>query len=448
MFGRKKAASYRWRNWSGRLSATPTRYELPASEEALSALLRETGAPLRVAGSGHSFTPLVPTDQLLLSLDRLAGVVDHDPETQRATVWAGTKIHALGPALHARGLALLNQGDIDRQTIAGAVSTGTHGTGAALGSLSSAVTGMRLILADGSTLDVDGARDPDLLEAAQVGLGALGIITRLMLQCRAPYGLRERGSVMGVEELFRDLGRRRDETRHFEFWWFPYADAAICKTLEEGEAPRPRRSPEEMSRGGTMDEEQRLFLQLNELARAVPFLAGPINRTVTAAAAKGMTKAGNENRPLRLSYEAFPSPRLVRFNEMEFAVPAAQGADCVREIAAMIRKRRIATAFPLEFRFVKADKGWLSPFYERDSVTISVHQYAKIEPRPLFAPCEEIFRRYEGRPHWGKMHSHGPEDLSRLYPKLQDFLALRERLDPGGRFLNSHLKSLLGERRA
>lgn len=442
MFGRKKSASYRWRNWSGRLSAVPARYELPASEEALSALLRETGGSVRAAGAGHSFTPLAESRDLLVSLDRLAGVIEHDAAAMRASVWAGTKIHALGAALHARGLALLNQGDIDRQTIAGAVSTGTHGTGAALGSLSSAVTGLRLVLADGSTLDCDEARDPEMLEAARVSLGAFGIITRLTLQCRAPYGLRERGAVMALEDLFRNIDRLRDATRHFEFWWFPYSDGAICKFLEEGEPPRPRRSPEEMSRGGTMDEEQRLFLQLNELARVVPLLAAPINRAVTAAAAKGMTKAGNENRPLRLSYEAFPTPRLVRFNEMEFAMPAKAGADCVREIVAMIRKRRIATAFPLEFRYVKADKGWLSPFYERDSVTISVHQYAKIEPGPLFAPCEEIFRRYEGRPHWGKMHSHGPSDFARLYPKWNDFLALRQRLDPRARFLNFYLGNL------
>ncbi|MFO1186508.1 MAG: D-arabinono-1,4-lactone oxidase [Alphaproteobacteria bacterium] len=443
MFLRKKVTEYRWRNWSGRLSAVPARYELPASEEALATLLRETSGLVRVAGAGHSFTPIAVSEALLISLDRLSGVIDHDADAMRATVWGGTKIHALGSALHTRGLALLNQGDIDRQSVSGAVSTGTHGTGATLGSLSSAVAGARLVLADGSTLDCDTARNPDVLDAVRVSLGALGIITRLTLQCRAPYGLRERGQVMAVEDIFRNLDRLRDGARHFEFWWFPYADAAICKFLEEGEAPRPRRSAEEMSRGGTMDEEQRLFQQLNELTRAVPVLAAPINRAITAAAAKGMTKAGNENRSLRLSYEAFPSPRLVRFNEMEFAVSARNGADCAREIVAMVRKRRIATAFPIEFRYVKADMGWLSPFYERDSVTISVHQYAKMDPKPLFGPCEDIFRTYEGRPHWGKMHSHGPADFARLYPKWNEFLALRERLDPNGRFLNSYLGGVL-----
>lgn len=434
-----------WTNWSGHVRAAPKAIVAPPTEEALRQVVAEASGEVRIAGSGHSFTPLCATNGTLVTLDAHAGVVSHDSAKMTATVRGGTKIHAMGLPLHERGLALLNQGDIDRQAIAGALATGTHGTGVDLGSLSTAITALRLVLADGSVIFFRREEDPDLFGAARVGLGALGVISEATLECRAPYRLRERGWVAGVQEIFRDLSQLKTATRHFEFWWFPYADDVIAKSLEETDAPaRPLRTAEQMASAGKMSADQKAFKRIVETARFLPFLSPRFNRQITEAAREGFSRYANAEAPVRWSHEAFPSPRLVRFNEMEFSVPAEKGPDCAREIAEMIRKKRIAVAFPLEYRFVKGDDIWLSPFYGRDSVSLSVHQYAKQSYRKLFDACEAIFRAYGGRPHWGKLHSHGAKDFARLYPKWDDFLVVRARLDPAGKFLNAHLRDVFG----
>ena len=429
-----------WTNWSGGVRAAPQNIAKPANEAELIAAVRGGIAPLRVAGSGHSFTALVETGGTLLSLDALNGVVRADASAQTATVRAGSKIHALGRPLFDAGLALKNQGDIDRQAIAGAVGTGTHGTGPTLGSISAEVAGFRLITADGAPLDCSATANAEVWSAGRVSFGSLGVMSEITLNLNKAYKLRETNWLLPASECWRDLGKLRDDHRHFEFFWFPYADDVVAKSLDESndEGPPVLTSEQMRARGERVTNDQRIFKTGCEIARLMPSLSPRLQRLFTKAAAGGSSS-------VRWSHEAFPSPRTVRFNEMEYAVPAANGADCIREIAETIRAKKTATCFPLEFRFVKADDIWLSPFYKRDAVTISVHQYASQDFAALFNTSEAIFRRYGGRPHWGKLHTLRASDFETLYPRWNDFRALRRRLDPKGRFLNSHLKDVFGE---
>ena len=428
-----------WSNWSRLVQSVPKAIVQPESEAEVSAAVRDSDGPVRVTGSGHSFTALCQTDGTLLSLDRMQGLVGVDRQANNATVKAGTKIHALGRPLHDAGFGLKNQGDIDRQSLAGAVGTGTHGTGPTLGSLSSEVAAFRLVSADGQVLDCSEKSNTEIWQAGRVSFGTLGVMSDITMRVKPAYKLRERNWLFGTEECWRDMSRLRDATRHFEFFWFPLADQVVAKSLEETDDDvAPPLSVEQMaSRGERVTSDQRLFEFGCQLAKYLPDMSGPLQRLFTRAAMGAATRA-------RWSHEIFPSPRTTRFNEMEYAVPAVNGVDCIREVAEVIRERQIAGVFPIEFRFVKGDDIWLSPFYRRDAVTISVHQYYSQRHEPLFDAVESVFHRYGGRPHWGKLHARRSADLEKLYPQWEAFQALRLRLDPKGKFLNPYLRSILG----
>lgn len=264
----------------------------------------------------------------------------------------------------------------------------------------------------------------------------LGVTTEIIMQARPAYKLVERNFLLSFEELFRDLDRLISENRHFEFFWFPYAERAVCKSLNESAAvsPSPSTIDEMHARGEGTSSDERAFALMNEALPFAPFLLKPAHRLFSQLM-PGADRA-------RWSYEMFPSPRTVRFNEMEYAVPREKGPECLEEIVATVRERKINTGFPIEYRTVAADDVWLSPFFERDSATIAVHQYHRVDTARLFSACEAIFRRYDGRPHWGKRHTCGGAKLETLYPKFNDFRALRRRLDPGGKFLNPYLRAM------
>jgi FAD-linked oxidoreductase len=434
-----------WRNWSGWVASNPDTHHAPESETELTELLPKAAGPIRVMGAGHSFTPLGAEARTLITLENLAGLIDTDTTSRRATVRAGTPLYALGPALFEQGLALINQGDIDRQALAGAVSTGTHGTGVGLGNFSSMVTGLRIATADGALIDADYESEPDVFHAGRLSLGALGVVTRLTMQCREAYRLKERVWLMAANDCFDRLETLTSATRHFEFFWFPYADDVIAKSLEETEqeARPPRPARKRPAEGDVMDAQDRLVRLLFETGRRLPMLTPSITRWLTVQAGRDAASAERKRRPrVRWSFEAFPSVRAIRFNEMEYALPAERGVDALREIVAMIRRKRINTVFPIEFRTIAADDVWLSPFQGRDSVTIAVHQYHKQSYERFFRDCEAIFRAHDGRPHWGKLHFLGARDLADLYPHWDDFQRVRHRLDPNGRFLNSHLRRI------
>ncbi|NOT42754.1 MAG: FAD-binding protein [Alphaproteobacteria bacterium] len=428
-----------WSNWSGAVQGEPQRIVRPETEAELAAALREGDGPVRVVGSGHSFTPLGQTNGTVISLDAVSGVVAADLNALTATVKAGSKIHALGRPLFDLGVGLKNQGDIDRQAIGGAVGTGTHGTGPTLGSLSAEVKGFRLVTAAGEVLECSPASNADVFEAGRVSFGTLGVMSEITLRVRKAYKLREKNWVMPAADCWRDTPKLKEQHRHFEFFWFPHSDSVVAKTLDETEeeVSAPLSSEQMFERGERVSSDQRAFKIGCDLARVVPALSARVQRFFTNASMGASSRA-------RWAHEIFPSARNVRFNEMEYAVPAANGVDCIREVAEAFAKYKVPGVFPIEFRYVKADDIWLSPFYKRDAATISVHQYHRQPFETLFGVAETIFRRYGGRPHWGKLHSLKFAELERLYPRWGDYQAVRRRLDPQGKLLNSYLKQLFG----
>lgn len=428
-----------WANWSGWVTARPARILEPGDEKVLAEQVRAAESPVRVSGAGHSFTPLCATSGTLFSLSGMSGLISSDDAVKKVRVAAGTSIRDMGPLLHDVGLGLLNQGDIDRQAIAGAVGTGTHGTGKTLGSLSAAVTGFRLVTPSGDVVSCSQTEDADLFHAGRVAMGGLGIMSEIELQCRSAYALEERGGRMSVADLFFSLDDLCKDNRHFEFFWFPYADEVLIKIMKEVDAtPKPRRRAPD----GSISSADIAFRRLCDITRFAPFLRSRYQKQMTEMG--GARYSGGEPGRVRWSHDAFPSDRNVRFNEMEYAVPANKGPDCVREVAAHMRTCGVNFLFPIEYRYVAADDAWLSPFYQRDSVTISIHQYHKQAYKKLFEGVEAIFRRNEGRPHWGKIHTMGADELREIYPKWDAFCDVRNRIDPDARMLNPFLKRLFG----
>jgi FAD/FMN-containing dehydrogenase len=386
----------RWSNFSGRVTCEPAHVARPRDEAELVAAVRAAAADgrgLRVAGTGHSFTPLCATRGTLVSLDDWQGIESIDRERGLVSVRAGTKLHALGEPLLAAGLAMRNLGDVDVQALAGAVSTGTHGTGPTLANVSSQVAGVRLVLASGEALELSAASDPDRLDAARVSLGLLGVLSKLVIQAVPAYRLHERIWKTGIEECLAELAADVARQRHYEFWWYPHKDYAERKSLALSDAP-----PESV--------------------------------------------AGRKGERIDWSARIFPSLRELRFNEMEYSVPAAAGPECFRAVRERMRTRWREVVWPVEYRTLGADGAWLSTAHRRDSVAISLHQDARLECDPFFADCEPIFAEHGGRPHWGKLHNRSSAELAALYPRWDDFRALRRELDPRGVFLNDYLRGL------
>jgi FAD/FMN-containing dehydrogenase len=336
---------------------------------------------------------------VLLSQEGDQGLVSADPGALEAVARGGTKIHRLSHELLARGLALENQGDIDVQALAGAIATATHGTGRTLGNLSTYVLGLRLVLADGSVIEID-ERDPGRLPGARVSLGLLGVVSSVRLRVLPAYRLRERIWRVPIEECLSQLEQHIARNRHFEFFWFPHADKAEMKTLH----------PLDQGEGGAGEE----------------------------PAADGVRER------IGWSADIISSVRELRFHEMEYALPAEAGPACFREVRSRMRERHPEVVWPVEYRTVAADDAWLSPHCGRASVTLSIHQGAGLPHREFFLDLEPILRAHGGRPHWGKFHGVPPDRLRELYPDWDRFCRLRSELDPDGRFLNDYLRGLFG----
>jgi len=418
-----------WRNWSGIESCVPAQRGVPASEQELTALLRDAPAPLRPAGTGHSFSALVPSAGTLVFLDALAGITASDAARFEAEVWTGTRLSQLGPALAALGQAMPNLPDIDYQTLGGAIATSTHGTGATLGSLASRVTELTLATPAGELLRCDARENAELFHAARTSLGALGVVTRVRLANRAAFRALEVSRFVELDALLAGLAHERDANRHFEFYAFPHADVALAIATNESAEP-PRKS------GADDPEAVYLLRSLFRLTRRVPGLGARLY--------DAFLRHQPPTQHLDASHAVLAHPRTVPFNEMEYTVPAAAGPECIRAVLAEIRARDLPVCFPIECRFVRADDVWLSMFHERDGFTISIHQYVDEDWRPYFAAIEPIFWKFGGRPHWGKLHSLDAPRLSELYPRWSDFARVRRSLDPGGRLTNAHLARILG----
>lgn len=421
-----ETSSLPWRNWSGGLVCQPRGRFSPASEEELSDFLASTSGAVRPVGSGHSFAPLVPTDGHLVVIDQLSGMLDHDAEKMQASFGAGTRLGDMGPALAAAGQAMLNLPDIDRQTLAGATATATHGTGIRFTCLSGFVEQLRMVTPAGDVLDI-GPGD-ELFDAARVSLGALGVITRMTLKNRAPYRLKARNWVQPIEEVLESFDQRAAAHRHFEIFPLTHSDYALTLAIDETDEPinNPPPSPEEeaafgeaMAYWATLPPRERLPL-VNGLAEQIE-----------------PTEAVDD------SYKILSNIRNNRFNEMEYAVPLHAGADCLREILKTIIDQQVDVVFPLEYRYVRRDDTMLSMSSgDEDHAAISIHRTAAEDYRPYFDLIEPIFWKYGGRPHWGKVHSLGASELTKLYPRFEEFQAIRAALDPQGRMLNDHLRKV------
>ncbi len=418
-----------WRNWSGFQLCHPARRLGPASEADVLALLADAGAGIRPAGAGHSFSPLVPSDGALVFLDRLSGVAEFDDASLQADVWAGTRLSQLGPALALRGQAMPNLPDIDYQTLGGAIATSTHGTGIDFGSLSSAVVGLTLATPTGELLECDARRNAEVFHASRTSLGALGVVTRIRLQNRAPFKLVEKTAWRDLSEVLASLPRDRTQNRYYEFYAFPHADVALTIATNETDAS-PYRVGED-DPGGLA-----LLARLFAATRWIPGLGTPLYDAFLRNS--GTTEHADA------SYRVLTHPRTTRFNEMEYTVPADSGPECLQEILGAIRSRDLPVCFPIECRYVRADDVWLSMFAERPGFSISVHQFADQDFRPYFDAVEPIFWKYDGRPHWGKLHTLDAARLAALYPRFAEFQALRRALDPSGRLVNAHLATVLG----
>jgi FAD-linked oxidoreductase len=394
---------------------------------------------VRALGSGHSFTPAAATSGAALDLSGWTGVVSSDLASGLVTVRSGTTIRELNAALDSLGLAMPNLGDIDAQTISGAISTGTHGTGATIGGLATFIEALELILADGSVVSCSGETRPDLFAAARVGLGALGVISTVTLRCVPAFTLSADERPMPLPEVLDRFAEFAGGNDHFEFYWFPYGRNALVKrnnrcAPQEGAMPKPMPSWRWFLEYEVM--ENAAFGALCRTGRAVPALVKPLNRLAAATLSKRSYGA--------VSHQVFVTPRRVRFVESEFAVPRESLLDVLAELRAAVPRLTTPVMFPVEVRVAAADDVWLSTAYGRDTAYIAIHQYVGLPYQEYFRAFESIASAVGGRPHWGKMHTLDATRFRELYPRFEDFIRVRDETDPDGRFTNPYLEQVLG----
>jgi L-gulonolactone oxidase len=416
-----------WENWSGSVRARPRSVHYPETEDDLRAVVEGADGTLRVAGAGHSFPPVARSEETFVSLERYTGLVDVDREAGRVTVRAGTPLSALTDALAEYGIMLENMGDIDAQSVGGALSTGTHGTGTDFGVMATQAAGMRLVTADGEVLELSAG--DDRFPFAQVSLGALGVVSTVTLDVVPDYRLRERKFPADVDEVLANLEAYR-EHRNFEFWWFPHTDIALVKVLKETDEP------------GNPGARDALEERLENLAWEGLCRAGTRVRSAAPALNRSVAATLSESERVGPARDIYPTTRAVRFNETEYGVPREDAEAVLRDLRDVVESRDVM--FPVEFRDVAADSIPLSPAHGRESTFVAVHAYHRRDYEGLIRDAEAVFDRYDGRAHWGKHHTQGAADLESLYPEWEQFRELREELDPDGLFLNDHLRDVFG----
>ncbi|WP_369217619.1 D-arabinono-1,4-lactone oxidase [Streptomyces flavofungini] len=428
-----------WRNWAGNVTARPAREVTPASVDELADALRgarQDGLRAKPVGSGHSFTATAATDGLLIRPDLLTGIRRIDREGGTVTVEAGTPLKRLNTALAREGLSLTNMGDIMEQTVSGAVSTGTHGTGRDSASIAAQITALELVTADGTVLTCSADENPDVFAAARIGLGALGVITAITFAVEPVFYLTAREEPMTFDQVTSEFDALFTENEHFEFYWFPHT--GNCNTKRNNRGPGPATPPGRIS--AFVEDEllsNGLFQVVNTIGRAVPATIPGIARI--------SSKALSARTYTDIPYKVFTSPRRVRFTEMEYAVPREALVETLRELKAMVDRSRLRISFPVEVRTAPADDIALSTASGRESAYIAVHMYKGTPYQAYFTAAERIFTAHEGRPHWGKLHTRDAEYFATAYPRFAEFTALRDRLDPDRLFGNDYLRRVLGD---
>ena len=425
------------KNWAENVQWNPTEVEYPSSEEEIQKVVINSlnaNKKIRVIGAGHSFTPLCVTGETSVSLDNYQGISSVDKENNTATIKGGTKLRLLGELLFKEGLAMENLGDVDIQSIAGTISTGTHGTGINFGTISTQVIALKFINGKGDIVSCSSTEDKSLFKAAQVSLGCLGIITEITIQCIPTYKLKLQNKKEKLTNVLATLPRRNSENRNFEFYWIPYTDTAWTKTSNVVKDSEPSK----INFFNYWTEyvlENYVFKVFCELARIFPSQ----NKTVAKITATSISNV----KKVYYSHKVYATQRMVKFTEMEYNIPAEAHEDVFKDIAKLVNTKKFNIHFPIENRWVKADDIYMSPAYGRDSAYIACHVYKGKKYQSYFNALEEVFRAYGGRPHWGKMNTISAIDVVGMYPKYDEFMKHRKEQDPDDIFVNTYVAKLL-----
>lgn len=429
-----------WENWGRSARVRPQAVEFPDSTEAVQRAVRaaaRNGRRLKAVGAGHSFTGIAVAPGVLLDLSDLTGVVSVDRERSRVTLRAGTRLHQIPRLLAPFGLAMQNLGDIDRQSLAGATSTGTHGTGARFGGIATQITAATLVTADGDILVVDEHQNTELLPAVALGLGALGILVEITVQCVPALVLHAVEHPEPLDDVLATLDDRAASADHFEFYWFPHTDVALTKSNTRLPESAPRHP---LPRAGKWLDETLLangvYRVACGVATAVPAIVPSFSRLAV--------RLTGDREYTDVSTNVFTQSRTVRFREMEYALPAENVRPAFDAVRALIEERGWRISFPIEVRFAARDDLWMSTAHGRASGYIAVHRYWRENPTDYFEAVENIMTSFGGRPHWGKMHTQDAASLRERYPRFDDFVAVRDRLDPDRMFQNTYLERVLG----
>ncbi len=422
------AATSGWQNWSKSLPSSGAQITAPHDLAGLKQLITSADGPVRPVGAGHSWMPLVPSDYAIVKLDHFAAVSDIDTKAQTAWIGAGAQLHDVSPILAQSGLAFRNLGDIDVQTLAGATSTATHGTGRNLSCLSAEILGLRMVTGDGDEIEISATQNADMLAGARVGLGSLGVLTEIKMQLVARHKLHRRVWFMPHDALLAQANKLWETHRNFEFFYIPFSGMSMCIAHDETQAADTPRAA---------DESDDAVAQLKALRDYVAWFPALRKRLLGWAIG-----AAPEENVVGESWQLLSSARNTLFNEMEYHLPEDVGLAALEEVRHYIEAHRADVFFPFETRMTQADDNWLSPFQGARRMSLAVHCYHADEYQFLFTHVEPILRKYGGRPHWGKLNSLSGSDFAALYPQWQAFADMRRRLDPRGRMLNPYLSRL------
>lgn len=434
-----ESSTTHWQNWAGTYSVTPTRIVRPRDPEQVAADIRraiDDNLSVKAMGSGHSFTDIAVTRGVMIDLSLLTGIINADRHTGLVTVGAGTTLRELNVALWKMGLSLTNLGDLDSQTISGALATGSHGTGKTFGGLASQVRALQLVTAAGEILQCSTDNHPELFAAARISLGALGIITAVTLQCVPAFALHTVQAVADYDDLLEVLDVI-EQNDHFEFYWFPHT-RRVLTTVNTRMPVETELDPAGRIRSW-LDREflpNTMFDAMNRLTTRRPKLTRRANQLAVHML--------REREYTDRSYKVFTSSHRVLFREMEYAIPRSSLAYLLDEINAWTVRSGEHIGFPIKVRLAAADAVPLSTAYGRDTCYIAAYQYHRRAHERYFFAVEDIAREVNGRPHWGKLHYRSADELAELYPRFDEFLALRDRVDPDHRFGNDYLRRVLG----
>ncbi|MEU9701269.1 D-arabinono-1,4-lactone oxidase [Streptomyces sp. NPDC047981] len=434
-----RAASSPWRNWAGNVTSRPAREVSPASADELAEAVRTAAAEglrVKTVGSGHSFTSIAATDGLLVRPDLLTGIRRIDREAMTVTVESGTPLKRLNVALAREGLSLTNMGDIMEQTVAGATSTGTHGTGRDSASIAAQIRELELVTADGGLLTCSEKENPEVFAAARIGLGALGVVTAITFAVEPIFLLTAREEPMTFDRVTSEFDALHAENEHFEFYWFPHTDN--CNTKRNNRSAGPAAPP---GRVGAWIDDELLSNGVFQLACSVGRAVPPVIPSIAKVSSRALSARTYTDIP----YKVFTSPRRVRFVEMEYALPREAAVAALRELKAMVERSPLKVSFPVEVRTAPADDIALSTASGRETAYIAVHLYKGTPHRAYFTAVERIMTAHGGRPHWGKVHTRDAAYFSEVYPRFAEFTALRDRLDPDRLFANDYLRRVLGD---